>query len=896
MPLSVGSRIGAYEITGALGSGGMGEVYRARDTTLHREVALKVLPEAFASDPDRLARFEREAHLLASLNHANIAAIYGLEHGPVAAFAADAASAPKEAGHYVRALVLELVEGPTLADRIVNGPIPLDEALPIARQIADALDAAHEQGVIHRDLKPSNIKVRPDGTVKVLDFGLAKALEPGAASGQLSQSPTITSPAMTRAGMVLGTAAYMSPEQARGRVADTRSDVWAFGCVLFEMLTGGRTFEGDEISDTMAAVLRADPAWSRLPVDTPSSIRRLLRRSLEKDPKRRLAHIRDARLEIDEGLTESPTAVPVPQSRSSNRERIAWGLAILSVVVALSALFVISRQRAQPSMSQASQFSLLPPEGTVLTGATTLAVSREGRLLAFTAASPGGPSRLWVRPIDSLAARPLDGTDWAMSPFWSPDGKSIGFFAEGRLKRVDAAGGTVQSLADVSYPLGGTWNEEGVMLFAPGFGQPIMRIAAGGGTATPVTKVGKDLLEVHASPAFLPDNRHFLFSLSHGPYDHDVSVGSLDNEEPTRLVHSEAGATYVQPGYLLYVLNDRLVAQPFDAAQRTLSGEAVPVHESAVVVGGAPFSSSDTGTLIYRRSTSAQGLVTWVDRSGKGRAAAAPAGVYDAPALSPDGKRLTFARSSPTGQDVWVHELERGITSRLTFQPPLNNVPIWSPDGRTITFATVRSGGLDIYQRPSNGAGTDQELVRLSGQAIVFPSDWSRDGRFLMYYRTNAKTQLDTWILPLDGARQPFPLLESNFNESQGQFSPDGNWIAYVSDESGEPQVYVQSFPKQTARVQISPGGGTQPRWRRDGRELFYVAGDGTLMAVPVRTTGSFEAQAPRPLFTTRLQRTALRQSYDVSADGQRFLLYETAEGAAPTLTVVLNWTALLRK
>jgi eukaryotic-like serine/threonine-protein kinase len=804
MALTSGIRVGPYEVHTRIGAGGMGEVWRARDTRLQRDVALKVLPEAFTLDADRIARLTREAQVLASLNHSNVAAIYGFEDGDG-----------------FQALVLEFVDGPTLADRLATGPLPLDEAIAIARQIADALAGAHEHGVIHRDLKPANIKVRPDGTVKVLDFGLAKALEvssgvggSGAVHG-LSQSPTITSPAMTRAGVILGTAAYMSPEQARGRPADQRSDVWSFGCVLFEMLTGQRAFAGDEVSDTMAAVLRADPAWTDLPAAAPSSVRRLLRRCLEKDPKRRLADIRDARLELDDSILNEQAAPDAARPHWFGwRERLAWAAAVVAIVLA-AVLFVMYRQgRSAAQVESPSQFVILPPEGTTLAAeSSTMAISPDGRTIAFAANASEGSARLWIRKLESLESTPLAGTEGARMPFWSSDSQAIGFFADGKLKRVDLESGSVQSLADVdsTLPFGGTWSGS-VILYAPGFGRPVTRVPAGGGPSTPVTSLTSNSPRIHTSPVFLPDGRRFLFAVSRGPNDHQIMLGSLDSTEPMMLAEGQSPAVYAAPGYLMYLKGDVLLAHPFDANRGVLTGDAIRLSSVPTSGGGVAFSASETGTLVYRPGSTIVELV-WVDRQGTRLSVAAPAGVYADPALSPDGRYVAFARGDAQAADVWVMDLARQITTRFTTTPPLNNVPVWSPDSRTIAFASRRNGALDIFQRALGSTGEDQEVVRLNGQPIVFPSDWSWDGKYLMYYRSGGKTQLDTWVLPLTGPRTPQLLLGSEFNEAQGVFAPRGQWIAYVSDASGQSQVYVQSFPTPAQRSQVSTSGGSQPVW-----------------------------------------------------------------------------------
>jgi len=891
MGIELGSRLGAYEIVSLLGVGGMGEVYRARDTKLQRDVALKVLPDAFSSDPERLARFEREAQLLASLNHPNIAVIHGVEEGrPVHRTSPGADGSPPGSASSVRALVLELIDGETLAERLARGALPLGEAVEIAQQITVALAAAHEHSVIHRDLKPANIKIRADGTVKVLDFGLAKALE----SAQASSSPaaaTLISPAMTRHDMILGTAAYMSPEQARGRAADERSDIWAFGCVLFEMLAGGRVFGGDEISDTMAAVLRAEPEWARLPVDTPPNIRRLLRRCLEKDPKRRLADVRDARLELDEAADVAPVAV-APSSRSAWRERAAWTVAALSLVAAIVAAALLRPRTAQVAAPVSRQLSIMPPENTrLVVEQRPFAISPDGRQLVFVAAGTDGVSRLWVRPLDSLTANVLPGTELAIAPFWSPDSRFIGFFADGKLQRTDARGGPAQLLTEApsTFGVAGSWSAEDVILFGGGIGEPIQQISALGGQATTVVPAAGALA---TEPFFLPDGRRFLYTVFIGPVAAKVFLGSLDGGDPRFLFDTNSGAVQAS-GHLVYVKAGELIAQPFDATLGSVTGAGAAIAEP-VPGTSITFSASNDGTLVYRRTGQLNRLV-WVDRAGKQAAVAAPVSAYGAWSLSSDDQRVAFDRTNGSGMDVWIFDIQRQIPSRLTTRTTLSNVPIWSPDDDTIAFATLGDIGLDIYRRAGSGAGDDEPLVKLDAQPIVFPSDWSPDGKVLTYYRTSDETNLDTWMLPLEPGSQPIAFLQSRFNESQGQFSPDGKWFAYVSDQSGQPQVYVTGFPTPGGREQVSMAGGVQPRWRPDGRELFYLAPDGNLMAVAVQLGDTFTAETPRVLFATTLQRDALRQTYEVSSDGARFLLQVPVE-TSPSFTVVLDWPALLSR
>jgi Tol biopolymer transport system component len=922
MAVPPGTRVGPYEILAAIGAGGMGEVYRARDRKLDRDVAIKILPDALAADPERIARFEREAKTLAALNHPNIAHIHGLEESDG-----------------VRALVMELVEGPTLADRIEQGPIPIEEVLPIAKQIAEALEAAHEQGIIHRDLKPANIKVRSDGTVKVLDFGLAKALEPVVAvAGDVTASPTITTPAMTQMGMILGTAAYMSPEQAKGRPADKRSDIWAFGCVLYEMLTGKRAFGGEDVSDTLAAVLRGDPDWHFLPADTPLTVRTTLRRCLEKNPQRRLRDIADVRLEIEEALAPPVIAVsgagvpaaaaPAPLSAppTTRREQLAWALVAVFAIASIGGLVLGTKgafSRA-PAAAQTYRSSILLPEGVTFAGIVgpsyRVALSPDGTRLALSARSSDGQVRLWVRPLDALTAQPLAGTEGAVAPFWSPDGRSVGFFApayNGQLKKIDTAGGPVITLCDFTgLGVGATWNRDDVVLFTTTVGnlarnQPIRRVSASGGAAVAVTMPdGKSGENEHWWPYFLPDGKHFLYVA--GGFQLQplgIYVGSLDSSERRLLVQNASYAKYAQ-GYLTFLRGDTLMAQAFDARRLEVRGEAVPIVEHVETLGitsspGA-YSLSDTGILAYQPGAGGGGAfqLVWLDRNGKQIAVLGDQADYDDVQLSPDGARAVVSVLDPARKtrDLWIYDVARNLRTRFTFDPADDLSPAWAPEGGRLIFSSNRKGTFDLYQKLASGAGDDEAV--LTDSSAKFPTSWSADGRYILYEsRPDVKAANNVFILPLAGDRKPLLYLRTPFEEQNSTFSPDGRWIAYDSNESGPYEVYVAPFmgPDRApgGKWQVSTSGGRFPRWRRDGKEIFYQSPDNKLMVAQVSGQGSgFEMATVRPLFVT-LTRLSRRGAYDVSADGQRFLVAtrgQQTEVTPPQVTLVVNWTAGLKK
>jgi serine/threonine protein kinase len=874
--IAPGARLGPYEISAQIGVGGMGEVYRALDTNLNRPVAIKVLPEQVAGDADRLGRFQREAQVLASLSHLNIASIYGLERC-----------------EGTTALVMELVEGPTLADRIVQGAIPLNEALPIAMQIADALDAAHEQRVIHRDLKPSNVKIRPDGTVKVLDFGLAKALDPSpAASSNFSMSPTITTPAMTQMGLILGTAAYMSPEQARGKAVDRRADIWAFGCVLFEMLSGRRAFDAEDVSLTLARVLEREVDFSRLPSDTPARVRQVLALCLRKDPRQRIGDIHDVRLAL-EGAFETPSRSDTIATASASTRLPLASLAIVAVVgIAAAAALAVVHFRETPAAQRSVRFEVQPPDKSTI---SNFDLSPDGRYLAIVTRREH--SKLWIRAIDSLEARELPGSDGArVAPgqlFWSPDSSSIGFVADGKLKKVSVSGGPPQTLTDVLDTARATWGREGVILIAPGPATPIRRLPETGGVSVALTKASIGG-ENHFTPQFLPDGRHALYYVIGGKPETDgLYVTSLeDGAQPVRLLPDATMARFTRTdpaatrGHLFFIREGTLMAQPFDLETLSLAGAIFPVAEPV-----SQFSVSESGALAYMSgATTGRQQLVWLDRTGKEVGSVGPPGSYGGFRLSPDEKAVVFNRLG-SGQDIWTLDIARGVTSRITSDPNTDNLPIWSYDGLRILWPSNRGGGYDLYIKPASGTGKDELLIKM-GTANGWATDWSRDGKWILYQKPGGKTGQDLWVAAQssNGSGEGKPLLDSEFNESNGVFSPDGHWIAYASNESGRDEVYVQAFPLTNQKYPISTGGGNNPEWGKDGAELFYLASDRNLMAVPIRVkANAFEPGIPKALFP--IPGNVPRRVYEPSAIGGRFLIAKPLDETTTTpITVVLNW------
>jgi eukaryotic-like serine/threonine-protein kinase len=922
MPIQSGTHLGPYEILSAIGAGGMGEVYRARDPNLGRDVAIKVLPEAFAGDPARMARFQREAKVLASLDHPNIASIYGLE----------------DSGG-TRAFVMQLVEGPTLADRIKQGPIPVDEAVRIARQIADALEYAHERGIIHRDLKPANIKVSPDDTVKVLDFGLAKALEGDIASLDISTSPTISRMA-TQAGVLLGTAAYMSPEQAKGKSVDRRADIWAFGCVFYEMLTGKMAFSGDTVTDTLAAVIKEEPDWSHLPAATPIRLRVLLQRCSQKDPKQRLQAIGDARISLDEVLAGAPEPSVAGAARISPplwRRSVPWAAGFLAAAVAGVAVWIFKPSPIVPAHS-VQRFEIVAPDPSV-TGEGAL--SPDGtRLVFFQKVEGNTPGRLWLRRMDSLDAHPIEGTEGATSgvPFWSPDSRFIAFNADGKLKKIDTEGGPAQVLCD-SGPVvaGGFWAPDGRIIFGDPIREPgLWEVPAGGGVFSALSGFEHAGNPTLFFPSLLPDGKHFLYT-SGSPFSSggDVYIGSLDSkpgQQSFRKLLPGAWHAYYVPsqddpdlGYVLFGFRSGavgstgpLMAQAFDVRKLDLVGEPVPIADQ---VPPRDFSASLTGTLVYvsGRASAETSQLTIFDRQGKVLGIVGEPGSYSYVAFSPDGKRVVASRYDlrSTSENLWMMDLARGISTRFTFDSQHDFYPVWSPDGSRIGFGSDRDGADHAFQKLSNGGGDDELLFKFDQGAGEVPLSWSDDGRFLLFGQAPVASATN-WVLPLDkdahAAGKPF-LFAGKGIGIEPKFSPGPQgrplWIAYASKESGRYEIYVRPFDPNSAngvppgggKWQVSTQGGVSPRWNSDGKELFYVVPDGTIMSAEVSgSNGVFQSGIPKTLFKPKGSTPPQPGYYywDASPDGTKFIFTVSASTntAAPAtrFTVVLNWTSLLKK
>ncbi len=892
MSLAAGTRLGPYEVTAQIGVGGMGEVYQATDTKLKRLVAIKVLPEAVAADTDRLARFQREAEVLASLNHPHIAAIYGLE---------DAGGA--------KALVMELVEGEDLAERLTRGAIPVDEAIAIAKQIAEALEEAHEHGIIHRDLKPANVKVREDGTVKVLDFGLAKALEPAGTSSSpdLSQSPTLASPAMSQAGIILGTAAYMSPEQARGKVVDRRADVWAFGVELYEMLTGGRAFPGEDMTDTLAAVVRSEPSWDALPAALSPTLRVYLLRCLHKDPKQRLGDIRNMRLALEGAFdVTSPQAVEsVGAEETPWRRTRSWALPALVAVTSGIAVWNLKPTPPQPALPVSRTVVALQADETILPNALgPLTLSPDGSLMVYAAQVGNDPVRLYLRRMDSLEHTALSGTDGADSPFLSPDGQWLGFFAGRELKKVPITGGTALTICSTAdRGMGARWGPDDHIIFGSVGGSGLLRVSAEGGTPEPLTSRDAGSQGVWQGwPEILPGGQEVLFATATGS-DSDVAIVAQRLDTGERKVLMQGGSTprYASTGHLVYNQAGTVMAVPLDLDRLEVSGSPVPVVEGvrspSDALRAGHFAISRTGTLAYIAGSAEESMsrLVWVDRQGVAEPLSAPPRSYEFPRVSPDGQWVA-AGIAEDETHVWVYEILRTRLTRQTFGPGNNTVPQWSHDGKRFAFVSTREGPpLSIFWQLADGGGGLERLTTSDYQTS--PASFSPDGQLLAFIEDHPEAGRAIRVMRLEG-REVETFLQSGYEETAPKFSPDGNWMVYTSTESGRREVYVQPYPGPGGKWQISSDGGQEPVWNPQGGELFYRSGN-RIMAVAVETDDGFAAGTPRMLFAGPYQPTdASFPWYDVSPDGQRFLMLEPvgSQAGGTQIVVVQNWVEELKR
>ncbi len=875
MTLSPGARLGPYEITGPIGAGGMGEVYKARDTRLDRTVAVKVLPAALVASAELRQRLEREAKTIASLSHPNICALHDVGREGEIDF-----------------LVMEYLEGETLGDRIRKGPLAPGAALPIAVDIAQALDHAHRRGISHRDLKPANVMLTKSGA-RLLDFGLAKLREPQSNGG--ADGPTVEVSNLTGKGTILGTIQYMAPEQLEGREADARSDLFAFGAVLYEMLAGRKAFEGPSQASVITSIMSAEPRpLAESAPAAPPKLDRIIAKCLAKDPDARWQCAHDLATELrwiaeGSGAPAAGAAPPPPR-----RERRAWMALAAVLLAACGVLAYLHFGGSPPAPPSVARFLIEPPEGFRLVGISSPSLSPDGRRIVAEGFGPAGWS-LWVRSLDSLESRALAGTEGGFFPFWSPDSRHVAFYAGSKLKRVDLETGAVQVLCDAHASGGGSWNSDGVIVFHGHQGQGLLRVAATGGEPRAATSLDLKRNEgVHGWPQFLPDGRRFLF-VAFARNQGALYLGSLDSKEVHPIMPATNAARYVEPrhgeGYLVFYRDGSVMAQRFDPDSRRLEGEPVRAAErvAAVAMGMLPGFSAAGGVLAYRRGVGDAVEMAWFDRSGRRLSKAGDAAEYTNPALSPDGKRLAVGRVDPQKKtrDIWVTDLERGVSSRLTVNDADDLNPTWSPDGRRIAFSSNRSGTRDIYWKLSSGAG-DEHLFA-GGPGVKSVEDWSPDGKTLIYNQTLGKPG-DVMALPLEGDAKPRVVLGQPYSEEQARLAPNGRWIAYRSTESGAAEVYVQSYPPAEGKWQISTGGGQEPQWSRDGKELFYLSG-AKLMVVDVRTGGaSFEAGRPRELFEMLIPSETRRNRFVVSPDGQRFLaLVAPDDASSRTFTVVLN-------
>jgi serine/threonine-protein kinase len=902
----IGQRLGPYEIESFLGAGGMGEVYRARDLTLGRDVAIKILPSLFTADADRRARFEREARLLAALNHPHIGAIYGFEH--------------REGIH---GLILEFVAGQTLAERLRAGPMPVRETLTIARQIAEALEAAHEKGIVHRDLKPANITITRDGVVKVLDFGLAKA-SPDESAHDLTRSPTLTGG--TREGVILGTAPYMSPEQARGKFVDKRTDIWAFGCVVWEMLTGRVAFPGETVSDTIAAILEHEPSWSLLPSGTPAGLTRLLQRCLEKDPKRRLHDIADARIEIDDAL-EAPAATAPAQGRAPER-RLRIALEALAVVlgIALGAWAGVRWWRidiAPPILPPARLMITVPPGLVVERGRfTSVALSPDGNLLVYAAGLRGGQTRLYLRRLDELDARAIPATDGANTPLFSPDGRWLAFYADGSIKKMSLAGGVPLTITESPAVSSASWVGNSIVFATTLASSGLWLVSADGGEPVQVTTL-KEGDAQHGYPQILPGGTHVLFSVLR-PTGWQLAVLALADRQWRLIGNGRVigeGARLLPTGHVVSARSGGLIATPFNPSSHELAAASIPLLERIETsrFGGVYFAvAADTGSLVYLPASSgaASRRLLRVDRDGRATPLLDAHIAFEHPAMSPDGKQVAVTVASETGSDIWLIDLERRTRVRFT-TGNTSAFPVWAPNGSRLAYQSTAPGPWNLYWRPLDRSGEGQPLLAgsgsqpgvwakagmsllpgtlptLSGANPQFPTSWTPDGSVLAFHERKPNGERDIWIVGPDGDATPFLLTE--FDERSPKFSPDGKWLTYVSNESGRDEVYVQPFPGPGPKWLVSTDGGVDPLWSKDGRELFYRQDDQMMVVSITSSAATFSAVRSRRLFDARFDAEDNGPNYDVSRDGTWFVMPRSELARAPDeLHLVFNWFSEIR-
>ena len=888
--MEAGQKLGPYEIIARVGAGGMGEVYRAKDTRLDRVVAIKILASSSSHTSDAKARFEREAKAISSLSHPNICTLFDIGHQDGTDF-----------------LVMEFLEGQTLSERIAKGALPNDQVLRFGIQIAEALERAHRQGIVHRDLKPGNIMLTKSGA-KIVDFGLARLMKTLETSGAEASAFATASAAITADGTIPGTVQYMAPEQLEGKEADARTDIFAFGLVLYEMATGRKAFTGTSKASLISNILTSEPLpISNMQPMAPPVLDRVVKTCLAKDPDERWQTAHDVLIElkwIADGVSH-PVASSQSPAQRKGRETLAWLLAgtFLAALIAIGP-FVAKHFREPQIPGQEVRFEVNAPANSEF--GNSLAISPDGRLLVFVA-NTHGKDVLWIRPLDSLESRQLPGTDGAILPFWSPDSRFIGFFAEGALKKMDITAGTPQTLASASIqPRGATWGTRGIILYSSGPGTPLFQIRDTGGKPSAATALNQSRNESsHRWPFFLPDGVHFLYLVQGAEVERpDIYVGSLDSTDVKRIATATSACVYSRSGHLLFKLDRTLMGQRFSISNLQVEGEPFRVKESVESIsqsgptGFLPMSISDNGTLVYKKYANAQSQLAWHDRIGKQLQSIGPAGILDEPALSLNEKHIAVNFEDPKTEkrNVWLLDTGRGTLSRFTFRPDAAS-PVWSPDGSKLVYASIsKSGYPNLYQQSTNGS--DEEELVLESSRAKWPTDWSRDGSIVVFETDDQQSNSDLWLLSMKGERKATPFLNREYYESQGQISPDGRWFAYSSGETGQSEVYVVAFTSKKDKLQISDGGGSMPAWRDDGKELYYISADNNLMAVAVDGTTDFQAGIAKPLFKTKFRRSEVgwNRQYAPSKDGQRFLLNSVSTDTLQSpIKVVINWAATLK-